>query len=154
MRKFALIAALAVVTFVTGCATRGIDDAFFRASDPNVTQTATGTLLAMEEKRRSNLTVTNTAAGVVSATQGSSTLGLAAFALDVFDHENAKNKDRFMVIKIQDEATGKESVFVSDLLTLPKYANVGDRVRMIQKKYGAEAAYNLTRNPHYDMPTR
>ena len=47
MRKFALIAALAAVTFVTGCATRGIDDAFYRASDPNVTQTATGTLIAM-----------------------------------------------------------------------------------------------------------
>lgn len=154
MRKFFLIAALAVASLATGCATRNIDDAFYRASDPNVTQTATGTLVYMEEKRRSNLTVTNTAAGAVAANQGGSALGLAAFALDVFDHENAKNKDRFLVIKIQDEATGKESVFVSDLLTLPKYASIGDRVRMIQKKYGAEAAYNLTRNPHYDMATR
>ncbi|MBV7542061.1 hypothetical protein [Acidovorax sp. sic0104] len=154
MRKLILAAAVAVTVLITGCATRHLDNGFMRASDPNVTQTATGTLLAMEEKRRSNLTVTNTAAGVVSATQGSSTLGLAAFALEVFDHENAKNKDRFMVVKIQDEVTGKEAVFVSDLLTLPKYANVGDRVRMIQQKYGAEGAYNLTRHPDYDLPTR
>lgn len=152
MRKFMMIAALAVAALASGCATK--PSGVLRASDTDVAQAATGKLLSMEEGRRGTTTVTNTAAGLVSSSQGSSTLGLLGFAVDVLDHENAKNRDRYLLVKIQDETTNEVVVFHSSLLTIPKYADVGDRVRMIYKKNRAEAMYNLTRNPQYDEMTR
>lgn len=151
MRKYVFIAALTLATLATGCATR---NTVFKASDSGVKQTATGTLVSIEEKRRSNLTVTNTAAGAVAANQGGSALGIAALAVDILDHQAAKDRDRYLVVTINDEKTGKDVVFVSDLLILLKGADVGDRIRLIQKRFGAEAFYNLTRNPSYEELTR
>lgn len=154
MRKFILIAALAATAFMGGCGSVSYNKVRTKASDPDVISTVTGEVVSIETKHRTALTVTNTTAAVVTSQQGASALGLAAFAVDVLDHQAAKSRENYTEVKLINEATGKEVIWDSGIDSLPQYVDTGDRVRFISKKYGAEAFYNLTRNPKNDALTR
>lgn len=146
---FAIILAAAITT---GCASA--PSRLTTASDEGVLRTVTGTVVSIEAKKRSALTATNVAASNVASTNGSSTVGLLALAVDVLDHQSAKSRETYYEIKIINEATGLEEHWESEIESHTKFVAAGDRVRLIKKRYGAEASHNLTRFPHKDALTR
>ncbi|MFN9473230.1 hypothetical protein [Acidovorax sp.] len=151
-RPASVFAVLLATALMAGCASA--PSRLTTASDEGVLRTVTGTVVSIEAKKRSALTATNVAASNVASTRGSSTLGVLALAVDVLDHQSAKSRETYYEIKIINEVTGQEELWESEIESHTTFVAAGDRVRLIKKRYGAEASHNLTRFPHKDALTR
>lgn len=146
--------ALAFSILASGCASHGHPAALSKAGDPDVIRTVTGQVVSIEAKKRSALTITNVAASNVASARAGSTLGLVAIAVDVLDHQAAKGSDTVYEVTLIDEKSGQDETMIMDLPNLTNFVKVGERVRLIHKKYGAESSHNLTRFPHKEELTR
>lgn len=151
MIRVRFVAAAALCALATACSSPTL----VRTTDPGNERVVEGTVVSASLHKSAITTLTNTVAGGVASSQGSTVLGVAALAIDLLDTAaQERNSYTLEMVVLNDETQQEEPLVFKHVMHNRTTPSVGDRVRIIFRKNGGQQIANLTKHPKLDALTR